>query len=86
MELHYAKNHYFLKENELLENCNKLTHLPITLIHGRADLMCPIESAWKLHQALPQAKYIVLPNAGHIAQGDEMIDALINATEEFKQF
>jgi proline iminopeptidase len=86
MELHYAKNHYFLKENELLENCNKLTHLPITLIHGRADLMCPIESAWKLRQALPQAKYVVLPNAGHIAQGDEMIDALINATEEFKEF
>jgi len=37
-------------------------------------------------QALPQAKYVALPNAGHIAQGDEMIDALINATEDFKQF
>jgi proline iminopeptidase len=48
--------------------------------------MCPIESAWKLYKALPQAKYVVLPNAGHIAQGVEMIDALINATEEFKEF
>jgi proline iminopeptidase len=86
MELHYAKHHYFLKENELLDNCDKLTHLPITLIHGRADLMCPIESAWKLFQALPQAKYVVLPTAGHIAQGDEMIDALIYATEDFKQY
>ena len=86
MELHYAKNSYFLKENELLANCHQLTHLPITLIHGRADLMCPIESAWKLHQALPQSKFIALPTAGHIAQGDEMIDALINATEDFKRF
>ncbi len=84
MELHYAKNHYFLQENELLQQCNKLSHLPIILIHGRADFMCPIESAWKLHKALPQSKYVVLPSAGHIAQGDEMIDALINATEHFK--
>lgn len=85
MELHYAKNAYFLRENQLLDACHQLTHLPITLIHGRADFMCPIESAWSLHQALPQAKYVVLPTAGHIAQGDDMIDALIEATEDFKQ-
>jgi proline iminopeptidase len=37
----------------------------------------------KLHQALPHAQYIVLPNAGHIAQGSEMIDALVSATDKF---
>ena len=84
MEIHYAKNHYFLAENELLTHCEKLRHLPITLIHGRNDLVCPIESVWQLHQALPQAKYVVLPNSGHIAQGDEMIDALVSATESLK--
>jgi proline iminopeptidase len=86
MEVHFAKNHYFLAENELLAHCEKLQHLPVTIIHGRQDLVCPIEAAWHLHRALPQANYVVLPNSGHIAQGEEMIDALVSATESLKLF
>lgn len=84
MEIHFAKNHYFLAENELLTHCEKLRHLPVTIIHGQQDLVCPIEAGWQLHRALPQANYVVLPNSGHIAQGEEMIDALVNATEALK--
>lgn len=84
MEVHFAKNHYFLAENELLKQCAKLHHLTVIIIHGRHDLVCPIEAGWQLHLALPQANYIVLPNSGHIAQGDEMIDVLVNATENLK--
>lgn len=84
MELHYAKHSYFLAENELLDHCEKLQHLPVTIIHGRSDLVCPIEAGYKLHNALPQSKFIVLPNSGHIAQGNEMIDALISATVDFQ--
>ena len=84
MELHYARNHYFLAENELLTHCEKLRHLPVTIIHGQQDLVCPIEAGWQLHRVLPQANYVVLPNSGHIAQGEEMIDALVSATEALK--
>ena len=83
MELHYAKNHYFVTENQILENCSALTPIPTIIIHGRQDLVCPIEAGMKLHQALPEAEYRVLPNAGHIAQGSEMIDALVSATDQF---
>ena len=55
------------------------------IIHGRQDLVCPIEAGLVLHQALPQATYVILPNAGHIAQGEEMIDALVNATDQFAE-
>ncbi|MFI3123589.1 MAG: prolyl aminopeptidase, partial [Methylococcales bacterium] len=84
MELHYARNHYFLAENQLLTHCEKLRHLPVTIIHGQQDLVCPIEAGWQLHRVLPQANYVVLPNSGHIAQGEEMIDALVSATEALK--
>ncbi len=84
MELHYAKNGYFLVENQLLENAAILQNVPTTIIHGRHDLVCPIEAAWKLHKFLPHANFVVLPNSGHIAQGDEMIDALVTATENLK--
>jgi proline iminopeptidase len=39
----------------------------------------------RLHQAMPHAEYIILPNAGHIAQGEEMINALVSATDAFAE-
>ncbi len=83
MELHYAINCYFIEENQILENCGLLQAIPTTIIHGRYDLVCPMEAGYSLHHALPQADFIVLPNAGHIAQHEEMIDSLVRATDCF---
>jgi len=83
MELHYAHQHYFIKENQILENCVLLSAIDTVIIHGRQDFVCPIEAGMRLHQALPQAQYQILANAGHIAQGEEMIDALVSATDQF---
>ncbi len=85
MELHYAKHHYFIAENQILDKCAVLRNIPAIIIHGRNDLVCPMESALKLHQALPEADYIVLGDAGHIAQGNSMIDALVTATDKFAE-
>ncbi len=82
MELHYAKNNYFIAENRILQNCDSLKELPTIIIHGQNDLTCPLEAGWRLHRALPHAKYVVLPNSGHVAKGEEMIDALVSATDE----
>lgn len=83
MELHYAKHHYFLENNQILANCHKLADIPTVIIHGRQDWVCPIEAGFQLHRALPDARYIVLDHAGHIAQGEDMIDALVTATDFF---
>lgn len=85
MELHYSKHHYFIKESQIIDNCDVLVNIPTVIIHGRFDLVCPIEAGMKLHQALPQAEYIILPNAGHVAQGSEMINALVSATDNFAE-
>ncbi|MGZ8162002.1 MAG: prolyl aminopeptidase [Methylobacter sp.] len=85
MEVHYARNHYFIEENRILENCGGLSGIPAIIIHGRNDLVCPIEAGMKLHLALPDAEYVILPNAGHVAQGEEMIDALVSATDKFAE-
>ncbi len=82
MEVHYARNHYFIADNQILENCEVLQKLPTIIIHGQNDLTCPLENGWLLQQALPQAQFIVLPNAGHIARGADMLDALVFATDE----
>ncbi len=83
MEIHYAVNNYFISENQVLKGCEQLKDISCVIIHGRNDLVCPMEAGLSLHKALPKAEYIVLPNSGHIAAGDEMIDALVNATDRF---
>ena len=81
IELHYAKNGYFIKENQILDQCAGLPEMPTIIIHGRQDLVCPAESAYSLQQALPWAEMRILPTAGHLPVGDEMIDALVSATD-----
>jgi proline iminopeptidase len=83
MELHYAKNNYFIEDNQILNQCATLTGIPAVIIHGRQDLVCPLEAGWSLAHALPQADFNVLPTAGHIAQGEAMINALVTAMDEF---
>ena len=82
MEIHYAHNNYFINENQVLDNCNRLQAIPSIIIHGRNDLVCPLEAGLSLHRALPKAEYIVLANAGHIANSEEMINALVDATDK----
>ncbi|MGZ8157679.1 MAG: prolyl aminopeptidase [Methylobacter sp.] len=97
MELHYAKHDYFIDdcmgtgggvvagENGILDNCGGLAQIPTVIIHGRQDFVCPMEAGYSLHKALPNAEYIVLPNAGHVAQGKEMINALVDAIDRFAE-
>lgn len=82
MEMYYAQNKYFIAENQIINECGCLQHIPTIIIHGRNDLICPMESGMTLHKTLPNAEYIVLPTSGHIASGEAMIDALVNAADK----
>lgn len=81
IETHYAVNHYFIEENQIINNTVRLTDIPCTIVHGRRDFMCPIESSYTLARELPHSTFINLPNATHLAHGDEMIDALVDAAD-----
>ena len=81
MEMHYAQNKYFIAENQVVNACDRLQDIPTIIIHGRNDMVCPIEAGLRLSKVLPNAEYIVLNSAGHIASGDDMIDALVDAAD-----
>ena len=81
IEMHFATNRYFIKENQILNNINNIPDIPISIIHGRRDYTCLIESSHTLHKALPNAEFILLPDAGHLGGEPAMIDALIRATD-----
>jgi len=93
IEMHYAKNRYFIKENQILDNISKIPDVPITIIHGRKDLTCLPESSWSVYQALAKSnskksanlansKIVIVSDTGHLASEPKMIDALITATDQ----
>jgi proline iminopeptidase len=53
-------------------------------VQGRYDMVCPPVSAYRLHQAWPQAKLHIIADAGHAAMEAGTTAALIAATEQFR--
>jgi proline iminopeptidase len=84
IEAHYFKNDIFLPDNALLQNVAKLRDIPAIIIQGRYDAVCPIVTADDLHRAWPEARYIVVADAGHSAWEPGICAELVKATERFK--
>ncbi len=86
IEAHYFINNCFLKsDDQLLRDAERLRRIPGVIVQGKYDLVCPIQSAWDLHLAWPEAKYVVVPDAGHAADEPGIVSALVEATEGLRK-
>jgi proline iminopeptidase len=83
IECHYFMHDSFLKPDQILRDATRLHGIPGVIVHGRYDLVCPVEQAWALHKAWPQARLQIIPDAGHSATEEGIVDALISATGQF---
>lgn len=81
IECHYFKHHAFLAPNQILENTPSIIDIPIKIIHGRYDMVCPIKQAYQLAKQLPMSELIIC-QAGHSAKEKEISQQLIKATDE----
>ena len=85
IECHYFVNQAFLEPNQLLEDVQELDGIPGVIVQGRYDLICPMTSAWELHQAWPDSELKVIPDAGHSASEPGIRAALVEATDRFAE-
>lgn len=85
IEAHYFVNQIFLRPDTLLDALPAIRHLPCAIVHGRYDIVCPIATADELARAWPQARYVVVPDAGHSAWEPGILAALVDSTEYMKQ-
>lgn len=86
IECHYFMNRgFFPTDNYLIENVGKLRHIPSVIVQGRYDVVCPMDSAWALHRAWPEAEFTLVPDAGHSAFEPGIAKALIAATDKFSR-
>jgi proline iminopeptidase len=84
IECHYFMNNsFFPSADYLIENVKNISHIPGVIVQGRYDVVCPLRSAWDLHRAWPEAQLHIIPDAGHAISELGIIDALVEATDNF---
>lgn len=84
METHYFKNNLFMPDNFILNNIQKIRHIPGIIIQGRYDMVCPPISAFDLKNAWPEAELQIIEGAGHSRREVGVKDALLAATRHFE--
>jgi len=83
IEAHYFINDSFMEQDQILQDVDKIKDIPGVIVHGRYDVVCPMENAWDLHQAWPESRLYIIPDAGHSAKEPGIVDALVRATNDF---
>ena len=83
IETHYFVHHIFLPDNSLLANLDRIRAIPSIIIQGRYDAVCPIVTADELARAWPEARYVVVPDAGHSAFEPGICRELVSACDRF---
>ncbi|RKR04556.1 prolyl aminopeptidase [Flavobacterium sp. 90] len=64
MEAHYLTNNCFLDENYILKNLDKIIHIPVKIIHGKQDAICPLKFAIELNSKLVKSELFIV-EGGH---------------------
>jgi proline iminopeptidase len=84
IEAYYMRHGAFLRENELIGAVDRFRHLPCVIVHGRYDMLCPVEGAIALADAWPQARLSIVPDAGHSAWEPGIQRELVAAADRFR--
>jgi proline iminopeptidase len=85
IECHYFVNGCWLEgERALLNHVDRIRHVPTVIVQGRYDVVCPMESAWALKRAWPEAELVITPDAGHSAFEPGNTHHLVEATDRFR--
>lgn len=80
IEAHYFAHGLFMEPEHIVRNAATLAAIPIHIVHGRFDIICPLTQASRLAAALRDAgsapATFVVTNAGHSAMERETALAL----------
>jgi proline iminopeptidase len=85
IEAHYFINDCFIRENQILEDVGQLEGVPGTIVHGRYDVVCPLDNAFELHRRWAESELHIVRDAGHAASEPGITDVLIRATRRMAE-
>lgn len=76
LESYYFKQQAFLPPDYILRNSMRLQAIPVDIVQGRYDTICPCDAAWQLSNRLVQVQLHISPLAAHDAAEPENFRAL----------
>ena len=79
LQAHYLSNHCFLTEREIFRSARRLNGMPISIVHGTHDLICPPENVMRLTRFMPHAQVHWVGKGTHTTSDPEIRDALRHA-------
>lgn len=85
IETHYFINNGFIEDDQIIEDAWKIADIPGIIIHGRYDMICPIEQAYELHRYWSKAAFDIIPACGHAGSEEAIIDAIVKATDKMAE-
>jgi len=75
-------NSSFLEHDQIIRDAYKLRDIPGIIVHGRYDMVCPLDNALALSKAWPEADLRIIRDAGHSASEPAIVDALVRGVDE----
>jgi len=85
IECHYFMHDCWLKPDQLINDIQAIRHIPGYIVHGRYDVICPVEQAWELSKAWPEAELSIVSDAGHAVVERGITQELLRATREMSE-
>jgi proline iminopeptidase len=85
IECHYFMNNSFLAPDQIIRDAGKLRDIPGIIVHGRYDMVCPLDNALALSKAWPEADLRIIRDAGHSASEPAIVDALMRGVDEIAE-
>ena len=76
IQAHYLAQHCFTSERAVFRSARKLVNCPVTLVHGKLDMICPPYNALRLSRFIPHATLNWVPQGGHIGADPYISQAL----------
>jgi len=84
IESHYFVNGgFFASDGELLAQAHRYADIPGVIVHGRYDVVTPVQSAMRLHSVWPASELHVVVDAGHAMTEPGIVHELVRSTRRF---
>jgi proline iminopeptidase len=84
IQLHYLASEFFLRPHELLDNLWRIKSLPVIIVQGRMDMVCPPLAAFAVARGIGSSELCMVSNGGHSALQPQIAAELCAATRRIQ--
>ena len=63
--VYYEMHHEFIPDNYILDSIDAIAATPAVIVHGRYDILCPLEKAHQLKEKMSNCELVIATSSGH---------------------